>query len=161
MQYFKYKSQNDGTKGPRLLGQIFLASGIVVILTAFFVELDTAPVKIALVGGGALVLGIFLSSINSGILFDFRNKKFKEYQKILWFESGEWVELPEINHAEIIHHTYRTSFIPNGITPTFNGLITIYKVVLLADGTKFLALDFATEKDAVAGLEVIKERLGI
>lgn len=161
MQYFNYKNQNDGTKGPRLLGQLILASGVIVILLAFFLELETDSLKLALVGGGAIGLGIVLSSIQSGILFDFQTKKFKEYQSILWFKSGIWQELPEINHVDLIHHSFRTSFIPNGITPTMNGQVTIYKIVLLANGTKFLALDFRKEKDAVFALEKIKKGLGI
>ncbi len=159
MQYFKYRSKNDGTKGPRTLGQIILASGLIVILVPLFADLDTEHLKIALVGGGALLIGIILSSLNSGTLFDFQSRKFKEYQRILWFESGEWEALPEIDQVELIQHTFRTSFIPNGITPTMNGQVTNYKIVLLADGTKFLALDFSREKDAISALEEIKNAL--
>lgn len=161
MQNFNYKNRNDGTKGPRILGQILLASGLIVILVPFFDELDTEPLKIALVGGGAILIGIILSSLKSGFLFDFQRRKFKEYQRILWFESGEWELLPEINHVELIHHTFRTSFIPNGITPTMNGPVTVYKIILLAKGTKFIALDFRKEKDAILAIQSIKEGLGI
>lgn len=161
MQYFNHKSRNDGTKGPRILGQILLASGVIVILIPFLADLDTEPLKIALVGGGAILIGIILSSLKSGTLFDFKCRKFKEYQRILWFESGEWKQLPEIDHVEMIHHTFRTSFIPNGITPTMNGLVTIYKIVLLANGAKFLVLDYSQEKEAVAAMEGIKRGLSI
>lgn len=161
MKYFNYKSRNDGTKGPRILGQMLLASGVIVILVPFFADLDTEHLKIALVGGGAILIGIILSSLKSGTLFDFQSRKFKEYQRILWFESGEWEQLQEIDHVELIHHTFRTSFIPNGITPTMNGQVTIYKIVLLVSGAKFLVLDFTREKDAIAALEEIKNGLGI
>ena len=161
MQNFNYKSRNDGTKGPRILGQILLASGLIVILVPFFDELDTEPLKIALVGGGAILIGIILSSLKSGILFDFQRRKFKEYQRILWFESGEWEALPEINHVELIHHTFRTSFIPNGITPTMNGPVTVYKIIMLANGAKFLVLEYIQEKEAAAALEEINSALGI
>ncbi|RAI94926.1 hypothetical protein [Algoriphagus yeomjeoni] len=161
VKHFDYKSRNDGTKGPRILGQILLASGVIVIITPFFADLDTDNLKIALVGGGALLIGIILSSLRSGTLFDFQSRKFKEYQRILWFESGEWEVFPDIDHLELIHHTFRTSFTPNGITPTMNGLVTIYKIVLLANGAKFLVLDYTQERDAVKALEEIKIGIGI
>ncbi|SFU08246.1 hypothetical protein SAMN04489724_3789 [Algoriphagus locisalis] len=161
MKHFHYKNKNDGTKGPRILGQIFLASGLIVILLSFINDLETEPTKIALVAGGALVIGAILSSLNSGTLFDFQNRRFKVYQKILWFESGEWEELPEIDQVDLVHHSFRTSYIPNGITPTLNGQVTIYKVVMVANETKFLALDFSREKDAVKALEKIKTGMSI
>lgn len=161
MKYFNHKNQNDGTKGPRILGQVFLASGLLVIFVALFVELETDPQKVALVAGGALVIGLILASIKSGILIDFQNHQFKEYKKILWFSFGEWEDLPEIDQVELVHHSFRTSYIPNGITPTLNGQITLYKVVLLVNSTKFIALDYSKEKAAIVGLEEIKEGLGI
>lgn len=161
MKHFNHKNQNDGTKGPRTLGQIFLASGLLVILVAFFVELETDPLKVILVAGGALVIGFVLASIKSGILIDFQNDQFKEYKKILWFSFGEWEALPHVGHVDLIHHSFRSSYIPNGITPTLNGQITRYKVVLLANNKKFLVLDYTKEKDAIAALDEIKKGLGI
>mgnify|MGYP003662305248 FL=1 len=161
MDQFTYIRQNDGTRGPRLLGQILLASGIFVILVPLFVDLDTDPLKLALVGGGAVLFGIILSSIKSRIVFAFERKLYKESHSILWFKSGEWEPLPEIDHAELIHHSFRTSYTPNGITPTLNGQVTLYKIVLLANGAKFLVLDFNREKDAVVALEKIKSALEV
>ncbi|WP_057937071.1 hypothetical protein [Algoriphagus resistens] len=161
MKHFNYKNQNDGTKGPRILGQIFLASGLLVILVAFFVEVETDPLKVVLVAGGAVVIGFILASIKSGILIDFQNYQFKKYKRILWFSFGEWEALPQVGHLELIHHSFRSSYIPNGITPTLNGQITLYKVVLLANNKKFLVLDYTKEKDAVAALDEIEKGLGI
>lgn len=161
MRYFYYKSQNDGTKGPRLLGQIFLGAGLVVMLVPLFFEVETDPLKIALVGGGAFLTGLILSSIKSRILIDFDRKKFKEYKSIIWFKYGEWKVLPEIEQVELIHHSFRKSYVPNGITPTLSGQVTSYKIVLLANGAKFLVLEYTEEKDAIVALEEVKERLGI
>lgn len=160
MKHFNHKNQNDETKGPRILGQIFLASGLLVILVAFFLELETDPLKVILVAGGALVIGFILASIKSGILIDFQNDQFKEYKKILWFSFGEWEALPQVGHVELIQHSFQSSYIPNGITPTLNGQITRYKVVLLANNKKFLVLDYAKEKDAAAALDEIQKGLG-
>ncbi|MCE7055381.1 hypothetical protein LZF95_11905 [Algoriphagus sp. AGSA1] len=109
MKHFHHKNQNDGTKGPRTLGQIFLASGLLVILVVIFVEFDTDPLKVVLVAGGALVIGLILASIKSGTLIDFQNQQFREYKKILWFSFGEWETLPQVGRVELIHHSFRTS----------------------------------------------------
>ncbi len=161
MKQFKYVNQNDGTKGPRLLGQIFFCAGLFVMLVPIFFDVETDPLNIVLVGGGAFLIGVILGSIKSRILIDFERKKFKEYQTILWFTFGEWLELPAVEKVEMVHHSFRSSYIPNGITPTLNGPITLYKVVLLANGTKFLAFAFNKEKDAVVALEEIRHGLGI
>lgn len=107
------------------------------------------------------MIGMFLISIYSGTLIDFQKHRFREYQSIFWFKLGQWQKLPKIEHAELILHSFRSRNTPNGITPTLSGLVTIYKVILLANGTKFLALDFNLEKDAVEALEEIKNELGI
>ncbi|PZX58309.1 hypothetical protein LV84_01514 [Algoriphagus ratkowskyi] len=161
MQQFIYRNQNDGTKGPRLLGQILLGAGILVILVALLFDMETDPLKIAIVGGGAFLIGLIMSSMKSRILIDFDRKKYKEYQTILWYKMGDWMNLPSVNQAEIVQHSFRRTFVPNGITPTMSGQVTIHKVVLLTDGRKFLALDYNNEKHAALALEELKEGLGI
>ena len=98
---------------------------------------------------------------SSGTLIDFEENRFKEYQSILWVKIGDWQELPKIEKVELIHHTFQSRNTPNGISPTLSQVITIYECVLLVDGTKFLALDYNQEKDAVMALEKIKSGLGI
>lgn len=147
--------------GPRLLGLILIAAGALVLIVPFFVVVGTDPQKIGLVGGGALIIGLIMVSIYSGTLLDFDKRRYKEYQCIFWIKLGTWQELPTIERAELLLHSYRNKNTPNGITPTLVQDVTIYKCVLLANGTKFIALDFAKEKDAVAALERIKRGLDI
>lgn len=147
--------------GPRLLGLILIAAGALVLIVPFFFVVGTDPQKIGLVGGGALIIGLIMVSIYSGTLLDFDKRRYKEYQCIFWIKLGTWQELPTIERAELLLHSYRNKNTPNGITPTLVQDVTIYKCVLLANGTKFIALDFAKEKDAVAALERIKRGLDI
>mgnify|MGYP003638770122 CR=1 FL=1 len=161
VQQFIYRNQNDGTKGPRLLGQIFLGSGLLVMLMVLLFDVETDPLKFALVGGGAILIGVIMSSIKSRILIDFERRKYKEYQSILWYKMGDWMDLPSVNKAEIVQHSFRRTFVPNGITPTMSGQVTVHKVVLLVDGRKFLALDYNDEKKAVRALEELMAGLGI
>ncbi|MEN2280689.1 hypothetical protein AAGF08_01025 [Algoriphagus sp. SE2] len=161
MSLFNHKNESSGINGARLLGLILIPAGILVLLVPFFFEVTTDPQKIGMVGGGSFLVGIFMVSIYSGTLIDFDKRLFKEYQSILWFKIGEWQELPKIEKAELILHSFRSTNTPNGISPTLSQNITIYKCVLLANGTKFLAFDFNKEKDAVFALEKIKKDLGI
>ncbi|SFA76692.1 hypothetical protein [Algoriphagus aquimarinus] len=160
MDQFNHKNLSSGINGSSLLGLILLAAGLIVLLVPLFIEVNTDSQKIWIVGGGALVIGMLIVSIYSGTLIDFRRNEFKEYQSILWFRIGEWQKLPKIERVELILHSYRSTNTPNGISPTLSREVTIYKCVLIANGTKFLALDFTREKDAVLALEEINERLG-
>ncbi|MBN7814361.1 hypothetical protein [Algoriphagus pacificus] len=140
---------------------IFLTAGGIVLLVPLYFEVNTDPQKIGIVGGGAFLIGLLMVSIYSGTLIDFEENRFKEYQSILWVKIGDWQELPKIEKVELIHHTFQSRNTPNGISPTLSQVITIYKCVMLVDGTKFLVLDYNQEKDAVMALEKIKSGLGI
>jgi hypothetical protein len=158
---FNHKNKSSGINGTQLLGLILLAAGSIVLLVPLFFEVNTDPQEIGLVGGGSFLIGLLMISIYSGTLIDFEENRFKEYQSILWVKIGDWHELPKIDKVELIHHTFQSRNTPNGISPTLSQIITIYKCVLLVDGTKFLALDYNQEKDAVMDLEKIKSGLGI
>ncbi|MBN3581595.1 hypothetical protein JYB64_04300 [Algoriphagus aestuarii] len=161
MSQFNHRNGSSGINGTRLLGLILIATGSIVLLVPLFFEVNTDPQKIGMVGGGAFLIGLLMISIYSGTLIDFAENRFKEYQSFLWIKIGDWQELPKIEQAELIVHTFESRNTPNGISPTLSQVVTIYKCVLLANGTKFLALDFTKEKNAVAALEKIKKGLRI
>ncbi|MFC5626800.1 hypothetical protein [Algoriphagus winogradskyi] len=161
MSRFNYKTGSSGINGPRLLGVILISAGIIVLLVPVFHQVSTDPQKIGIVGGGSFFVGLVMVSIYTGTQIDFHRNRFKAYQSILWIKIGDWQELPKIENAELILHSFRSTNTPNGISPTLSRDVTIYKCVLLSNGAKFLALDFAKEKDAVAALEEIKKGFGI
>lgn len=160
LQKFNH-SYRSMLSGGRLFGLVLIFLGLVVILTAVFVEVETNTLKIALVAGIPFLIGVILVSTYTGTLLDFENRKYKEYQTLLFFKLGEWKKLPKIEHAEMILHSFRSRNLPNGMSPTLSGEVTIYKCVLISNGTKFLALDFEKEKAAVAALKKVKEGLGL
>lgn len=157
---FNYKKRTPWS-GSHLAGVVTLSIALIIWATSNFIENETDPFTLYMIVGFFLFLGILSLSTYSGNLIDFDGSRFKEYQSIFWFKLGEWKELPKIDHAELILHSFRSRNTPNGISPTLSRDITIYKCVLLTEGAKFLALDFAREKDAVAALEEIKSGLGI
>ena len=160
MKHFNYKKRTLWN-GCHLTGIVLLSMALIIWVTSNFIENETDPFTLYMIVGIFLFLGILSLSTYSGTLIDFRRNEFKEYQSILWFKLGQWQKLPKIEHAELILHSYLSTNSPNGISSTLSREVTIYKCVLLANGTKFLALDFTREKDAVAALEEIKKGLGI
>ena len=161
MCHFNHKNLNYGINGSRILGICLLGAGLIVLFVPVFFEVDKEAQKIGLVGGGAILLGAVLTTMQSGTQLDFQSNRFREYQSIGWFTFGDWQELPKVEHAEMIIHSFRSQNIPNGITPTMSGEVTLYKCVVLADGSKFLVFDYSKEKDAVEALEEIKDGVGI
>jgi len=161
LSQINYKNESLGMNGVRLLGIILMPAGLLVLFVPLFFEVSTDLQKIGIVGGGSFLVGVILVSIYSGTLLDFEKSRFKEYQSIFWFKIGDWKELPKIEQAELILHSFRSRNTPNGISPTLSHDVTIYKCVLISHGSKFLAFDFAKHKDAVAALGEIKTGLGI
>ncbi len=161
MNHFNHKNLNYGINGSRILGICLLGAGLIVLLIPMFFEVATNPQKIGLVGGGAVLLGTVLIAMSAGTELDFQNNRFREYYSVGWFKFGEWQDLPKIEHAEMIIHSFRSQHIPNGITPTMSGEVTLYKCVLLAGGSKFLVFDYSREKDAIAALLEVKAGFGI
>jgi len=161
MKHFNHKNRNYGINGSSVLGICLVSAGLIVLLAPLFLEVATDLQKIGLVGGSAVLLGAVLITMYAGTELDFRSSRFREYHRILWFRFGEWQDLPKIDAAEMIIHNFRSQNIPNGITPTMSGEVTLYKCVLLANGTKFLVFDYLKESDAIAALLELKAGFGI
>lgn len=153
MNHFHYSIQRNGIK---TAGKVVMLMGLIVLAVPFILDVDTTFSKVFLVGGGAVAIGALLISISEGTLIDFEAKKFKDYQSILWIKFGEWQNLPKIDNAELILHTFNESNIPNGISPTISWKATVYKCVLVVEGKKFMVFDYSKETDAIAALDKIR-----
>ncbi|WP_026967360.1 hypothetical protein [Algoriphagus terrigena] len=161
MKHFNHTNRNYGINGSRVLGISLATAGLIVLLIPMFVEVATDPRKVGLVGGGAILLGALLIAMSAGTELDFESSRFRKYHRIHCFKFGQWQDLPKIEAAKIIIHSFRSQHIPNGITPTMSGPVTLYKCVLLANDSQFLVFDYFKEKDAIAALLKIKAGVGI
>jgi|SRR5690606_12633971 len=161
MKHFNHTNRNYGINGSRVLGICLVSTGLIVLLVPMFVEVATDPQKVGSVGGGAILLGAVLITMSAGTEMDFEISRFRKYHSILWFKFGQWQDLPKIEAARIIVHNFRSQHIPNGITPTMSGPVTLYKCVLLANGSQFLVFDYSKEENATAALSIIKTGVGI
>lgn len=153
MRYFHYINRKSGLQK---LGGILILTGLIVFIIPFFVDVETAFSKVLLVSGIPSVLGVIIISTYGGIIIDFEAHKLKKYHSIFWIKRGKRQSLPEIENAELIHHTYIETNTPNGISPTLSGEVTVYKCVLLVNREKFLVFDYSREKDAVTALDIIR-----
>lgn len=159
MPQFIHKNQFHWS-GFHLIGVLLISIALIIWVTSYLIDNKTDPLTLYMIVGISFLLGLLSLSTFTGTIIDFESNKFKEYQSIFWVKFGEWQELPKIELAELILHSFRRTNTPNGISLTLSREITIYKCVLLANGTKFLALDFPKEKDAVVALEEIKKGIG-
>jgi len=141
---------------PNLLGLMLFAVGMLAFCSLFFVE-ESAFSKTIWVGLGACLIGIMLMTISSGIALDPKTNRYRHYDSILGFTSGQWETLPPIERMEMVQHSYTSQNTPNGISPTFSSKNLIYKVVLISAEKVELTLDFNHEMEAVLAMERIQE----
>lgn len=102
------------------------------------------------------LIGLILISLSSGILLDFGGNRIKHFQNVGWMKFGDWEEIPKVQEIELIHHSYQTKNIPNGITPTMSGKMTMYKCVLKSKDEVILSLDLSKEKEVFKAMEDVQ-----
>jgi hypothetical protein len=150
------RKQRYLSNGPNLLGLMLFAVGMLAFCSLFFVE-ESAFSKTIWVGLGACFIGFILMNISSGIALDIKMRRYRHYDSILGFTSGQWETLPQIEKMEMVQHSYISQNTPNGISPTFSSKLLIHKVVLISSEKVELSLDFSSEKAAVKAMQRIQE----
>ena len=156
---YTYKNSSASVSGPRLLGILLAAAGLLVLISPWIIASGSSIEKTIVVGLTAGLIGIILISLSSGILLDFGGNRIKHFQNVAWMKFGDWEKIPQVQEIELIHHSYRSKNIPNGITPTMSGQITMYKCVLKSDQEVILSLDFLKEKEAIDAMEEIQQMI--
>ena len=135
MKEFNFKKRNL-VSGPHILGPLLIVAGLVALVSAVIFKNDVTPVRTLLVGGGAIVLGLLIINSYDGTLIDLRNKRIKTYNSIAGYKLGDWTALPDISLVKVISTSYVRTNVPNGISPTFSGKVTDFKILLYSDDTK-------------------------
>lgn len=153
---YAYKNSSASVPGPRLLGFLLVGAGLLALISPWIIASGSSIEKTISVGVAAVLIGLILISLSSGILLDFRGNRIKHFQNVCWMKFGDWEMIPKVQEIELIHHSYQTKNIPNGITPTMSGKMTMYKCVLKSSDEVILSLDFSNEKEAIVAMEEIK-----
>jgi len=149
MKEFNFRNRNLLT-GPHVLGPLFILAGFVALVsTAIFYDEETVTRNL-LVGGGALVLGIFIIKSYEGTLIDLTKKSVYAYLSIAGYKMGKWKALPDISVVKVVSNSYVRTNVPNGISPTFSGKVTEFKLLLYsADSNPELTFVYAKRKKAI------------
>ncbi|WP_075348827.1 hypothetical protein [Algoriphagus marinus] len=153
---YTYRDSSASISGPRLLGFILAGAGILVLISPWVIESGSSMEKTIAVGITAGLIGLILISLSSGILLDFGGNRIKHFQNVGWMKFGDWERIPQVLEIELIHHSFQSKNIPNGITPTMSGKMTMYKCVLKSSDEVILSLDFSKEKEAIVAMEEIQ-----
>jgi hypothetical protein len=153
---YTYRNSSASISGPRLLGFLLAGAGLLVLISPWIIASGSSIEKTIVVGLTANLIGLILISLSSGILLDFGGNRIKHFQNVAWMKFGDWEKIPQVKEIELIHHSFRSKNIPNGITPTMSGKMTMYKCVLKSDQEVILSLDFLKEKEAVDAMEEIQ-----
>jgi len=154
-QQFIFKNR-DFLSGSRLLGCIFIFAGVFALLSPVLFEIDVSAQRVFLVGGVTILIGYVAAFSYSGTKIDFARSKFREYQVIAGFTTGEWQKLPPITAVKVISRTYMQRNMPNGISPTMSGKVTDFYVLLLANHPEpVLSFIYTSEKKAVKGAKLL------
>jgi hypothetical protein len=135
MTNFNFKRRNLFS-GPHLLGMLLLLAGIFAIVSPAFLKSGSSLERILAVGIGTIIIGLFIVSSYSGTLFDFTQKRFKEYVSIGGYKSGEWTTLPDILKIKVISASHLRSNIPNGISPTLSVKVTDFTLLMYSNSQK-------------------------
>lgn len=146
MNSFKYKKRNLFS-GPHFVGSLIILAGVFALTSPLFFNIGTSIERVIGVGVGALIFGLFITATYSGTTIDFANNRFIEYSTIVGFKTGEWTTLPEIIKVKVISSSRMETNKPNGISPTFSGKVTYFKVLLYSTSSKPL-LSFVYSKKA-------------
>ena len=149
MKYFNFKRRNI-LSGSHLLGTILIFAGVFVLLSPMFLASQISLEKSLIVGATSVIIGLIIASTYGGTLIDFAENKVKEYHSISGYKIGSWTKLPAISTVSVISVSYFSRNIPNGISPTFSGTITEFRILLLSESlTPVLTFKYKNKNLAV------------
>jgi len=112
---------------------ILIFAGVFVLLSPKFVVSQTSLEELLIVGATSVIIGLIIASTNGGTLIDFIENKVKKYHSISGHKIDNWTKLPVISTVSVISISYFSTNIPNGISPTFSGTITEFRILLLSE----------------------------
>jgi hypothetical protein len=115
-----------------------------------FLESQTSLEKLLIVGAISVIVGLIIVSTYGGTLIDFTENKVKEYHSISGYKNGHWTKLQAISTVSVISASYFSTNTPNGISPTFSGTVTEFRILLLSENmTPVLTFKYKNKNLAV------------
>ncbi len=116
-----------------MLGPVLIAVGLFAMISPFVIKSESSLEKSLYVGAAAVVLGLMIVSSYGGTVIDFNKKSIKDYFSFLGFQFGKWISLPNVIRIVVAPVNYKATNTPNGISPTWSGIVSEYHVLLYSD----------------------------
>ena len=146
---FNFKRRNL-LSGPHLLGLLLIAAGLFALTSPMFFSSESTWGKTVLVGGGALLIGLLIVSSYGGTRIDVVKQRVKKYYSVGGYAFGKWTPLPAIATVKVTAISYRSRNTPNGISPTFSGEVTDFRVLLYSkEATPMRSFTYSSHDRAV------------
>ena len=143
-----------------MLGLIFIAVGLFTVISPTIITSDSSFERSIYVGAGAIVLGSMIVSSYGGTEIDFNQKRVKENSSFLGYQFGEWAALPDVKRIAVITRNYKATNTPNGISPTWSGIVTDHKVFLYSENPKpIISFVFSNKEHAVEAAKLLSANL--
>ncbi|MCJ8164573.1 hypothetical protein MKJ04_06915 [Pontibacter sp. E15-1] len=112
---------------------LFVAIGVVMWLSPFFMKQEISFLKSALLGALSLLTGLLFRYSYCGVEIDAAANRFRNYTFVLGVRVGEWKSLPDFKKIRFTTHRVRSRNLSNGTSPTFTSSRTLYKITLVTD----------------------------
>ncbi len=159
MNKYNFK-RRDLASGPYLLGLLLIMAGLFALVSPLIFEVEISTTRVLVVGGGAIAIGVLLSTTYKGTLIDLSGKRVKEYQSVCGYSFGEWRVLPDILTVKVISATYVSTNIANGISPTLSMKLTDFMTYLYSDASQpVLSFVYSNREKAVSHAKLLADSL--
>ncbi|MEL7146845.1 MAG: hypothetical protein AAFO69_10785 [Bacteroidota bacterium] len=159
MQQFNFKRRTHWS-GPHLTGLLLLLAGVAICASPMYMTTLTPLKDLLSVGIAAIAIGLLIMFTYSGTLIDFTNGRVKEYQSIAGLKIGQWSNLPAVHTVRVVSVNSHHSNVSNGVSPTFSGTVTEFKVVLYQDShLPSYTFTYAKEEIALKDAKVLASML--
>lgn len=159
MNIFNFKRRNFFS-GPHFFGTLLIMVGIVALLSPLFIKNTSSLERVFSVGMGAILLGLVIIFSYEGTLIDYTDNRIKNYFSFIGYKMGKWSPLPNISTIKVISIKYISKNTPNGISPTFSGKVTDFRILLYSDASEpTFSFVYTNSNEAIKTAELLASNL--
>ena len=158
---FEHKNRNFSS-GLSFTGLLLIVAGPVIVSSTLFFDFQISDQELWTVGGCATLIGVLMLTVYSGTLIDTKQKRYKNYQQVIFIKIGTWEGLPQIKRIRLKSKNLIIRGTPGGISPSITTKSTIYKIFLYDwESRTVLSLQYTDQEKAERSLETLGQALKV
>lgn len=139
---------------------LFMAVAVVLWLSPFFMEQEISLLMTTVLGAISFLIGICLRFSYHGVEIDAEKRMTREFTSILGYRTGEWEPLPDLKKLRFTSYNPYSPNTPNGISPTFRHIGTMYRITLVSDtALTDYSISLSNRKHALKSAQALAELL--